>query len=105
VTARNGPLVVSFAAVPGTEPPVLAFSISKKVGNAVTRNRLRRRLKEVVRLSVQLQPGVYLIRAMPDAAQLGYQEINVHLIAAFSSVARRCGATSKTTRPSMPTAQ
>lgn len=92
MTARNGPLVVSFAAVPGTEPPVLAFSISKKVGNAVTRNRLRRRLKEVVRLHVELQSGVYLIRAMPEAAQLTYWQLRTHLLAAFSTLARRRAA-------------
>jgi ribonuclease P protein component len=32
-------------------PPRLGFTVSKKVGNAVERNRVRRRLREIVRLS------------------------------------------------------
>ena len=32
-------------------PPRVGFTVSKKVGNAVERNRVRRRLREVVRLS------------------------------------------------------
>lgn len=32
-------------------PVRLGFTVSKKVGNAVERNRVRRRLKEIVRLS------------------------------------------------------
>ena len=32
-------------------PPRLGISVSKKVGNAVERNRVRRRLREIVRLS------------------------------------------------------
>ena len=34
-----------------TGPPRFGFTVSKKVGNAVERNRVRRRLREVVRLS------------------------------------------------------
>ncbi|MDQ2081723.1 ribonuclease P protein component [Xanthobacteraceae bacterium Astr-EGSB] len=34
-----------------TGPPRVGFTVSKKVGNAVERNRVRRRLREVVRLS------------------------------------------------------
>jgi ribonuclease P protein component len=33
------------------EPPRVGYTVSKKVGNAVVRNRVRRRLREVVRLS------------------------------------------------------
>src|SRR5579862_935798 len=46
---RSGPLTVSF--VPGrpTDPPRVAFAIGRKVGGAVERNRLRRRLRVVVR--------------------------------------------------------
>jgi ribonuclease P protein component len=32
-------------------PPRVGFTVSKKVGSAVERNRVRRRLKEIVRLS------------------------------------------------------
>lgn len=42
-----------------TEPARLGFTVSKKVGNAVERNRVRRRLREIVRLSAasRLQVG------------------------------------------------
>ena len=33
------------------EPPRVGYTVSKKVGNAVERNRVRRRLREVVRLA------------------------------------------------------
>jgi ribonuclease P protein component len=32
-------------------PPRFGFTVTKKIGNAVVRNRIRRRLKEAVRLS------------------------------------------------------
>jgi ribonuclease P protein component len=40
-------------------PVRVGFTVSKKVGNAVERNRVRRRLREVVRLSAGggMQPG------------------------------------------------
>ena len=40
-------------------PVRLGFTVSKKVGNAVERNRVRRRLREIVRLSgsIQMQRG------------------------------------------------
>jgi ribonuclease P protein component len=40
-------------------PPRIGFTVSKKVGTAVERNRVRRRLREIVRLSPDhgLRPG------------------------------------------------
>jgi ribonuclease P protein component len=84
-TVRSGPFTVSWLpAVPG-QPPALAFAIGKRVGNAVVRNRLRRRLREAARHLVALPPGTYLIRARPSAVALSFQEISAHLARATSS--------------------
>ncbi|HEY1931931.1 MAG TPA: ribonuclease P protein component [Acetobacteraceae bacterium] len=39
-------------------PARLGFTVTKKVGNAVIRNRTRRRLKEAARLELQAHPAV-----------------------------------------------
>jgi ribonuclease P protein component len=45
------------------DPPRLGFTVTKKIGNAVIRNRTRRRLKEAARLVLAEQPvcGVDLV--------------------------------------------
>jgi ribonuclease P protein component len=48
------------------------------VGNAVTRNRLRRRLREAARQAA-LPPGAFLVRARPEAAQIAFSELVTHL--------------------------
>ena len=49
---RRPPAFVLQARKRGDEGPVrVGFTVSKKVGNAVERNRVRRRLREIVRLS------------------------------------------------------
>jgi ribonuclease P protein component len=52
------------------EPPRVGFTVSKKVGNAPVRNRVRRRLKEAVRLHAagDMAPGDhYVIVGRTDA--------------------------------------
>ena len=41
---------------PDLGPPRFGFTVSKKVGNAVERNRVRRRLREIVRLNAVMAP-------------------------------------------------
>ena len=52
-------------------PPQIGFTVTKKVGNAVIRNRTRRRLKEAARLLLQRRPvdGVDLVVIGRDATR------------------------------------
>ncbi len=62
---RDGVLWVRRITLPESSPPQVAFAIGRTVGNAVTRNRLRRRLRAMLSDHVdRLQPGAaYLIGA------------------------------------------
>jgi ribonuclease P protein component len=54
----------------------VAYAVSRGVGGAVERNRLRRRLRAVVReLGTELDPGAYLVGAGPEAVTLAFDEL------------------------------
>jgi ribonuclease P protein component len=76
---RAGNLEVR-TAVLGTpsEPPRVAFSVGRTVGDAVTRNRVRRQLRAALREhAAVLEAGSgYLIRARPDVANESYAQIS-----------------------------
>lgn len=60
------------------EPPRCGFTVTKKHGNAVERNRMRRRLKEAVRLSAgfAMQPGHdYVIVARRDLLDAPFERL------------------------------
>jgi ribonuclease P protein component len=85
--SRSGPLTVSFVDGDSAFPPRVAYAIGRKVGNAVERNRLRRRLRVVVRdLASQLRPGAYLIGAAPEAARLSVGELRIIMLRALEAV-------------------
>lgn len=58
----------------------VAYAISRKVGNAVARNRIRRRLRALLDdLNPQPMPGMYLIRCGFETGTLSYDELHTHL--------------------------
>ena len=59
-------------------PVRVGFTVSKKVGNAVERNRVRRRLREVVRLAPQagMRPGYdYVLIGRRSALELPFDRL------------------------------
>lgn len=72
-----GPVQVRYLR-PGSEcpdpRPAVAFTVGHRSGNAVTRNRIRRRLRAALRQIPPgtLRPGSYLVGADRPAASLSY---------------------------------
>ncbi|HEY2812949.1 MAG TPA: ribonuclease P protein component [Acidimicrobiales bacterium] len=76
---RSGPLTV--IALVDTESGATgvraAFAVGRRVGPAVIRNRIRRRLRAILR-EIDLAPGAYLVIAGSTAATTPYEELRAH---------------------------
>lgn len=68
----------------------LGLTVSRKVGCAVERNRLKRRVRELFRLNYEhlLQSVDFVVIAQPGAAQLSFGEIRAELCAMHERLPR-----------------
>ena len=76
-------------APPHQDPARFGFTATKKLGNAVVRNRIRRRLKEAVRLVApdHARPGCdYVLIAREAAATRPFAALEKDLVAALAAV-------------------
>lgn len=73
-------------------PSRVGFVVSKAVGNAVTRNKVKRRLRELSAETVREQPeGMDLVvRALPPAATAPWDELARDYRSAVATAVRRC---------------
>ncbi|MDJ1371697.1 ribonuclease P protein component [Gulosibacter molinativorax] len=94
VSAR-GLVVLAELRADATAPTRFGFIITKRVGVAVVRNRLRRRLKAISRELLVLIPtgASFIIRVFPEAADLSYDELRTRTRAATLSASERIGVT------------
>jgi len=93
--ARSGALGISFSPGAAGAPVVeVGYAISRHVGNAVARNRLRRRLRSALtelgrESDTTLRGGKYVISPGPAAAQLSYRDLTATLRSALKKAALR----------------
>ncbi len=68
----------------------LGLTVSRRVGNAVVRNRIKRRLREIFRRAdAALPPGIDLVAvARPPAAQMHFADLNRLTRQALETIAR-----------------
>src|SRR3546814_8145741 len=70
----------------------IGYTVSKKVGNAVTRNRMKRRFRELARAAL---PGAgiagadHVLIGRPGANEMAFAELGEHLDSALKRAAKK----------------
>lgn len=73
------------------DPSRFGFTVSKKVGTAVERNRVRRRLREIVRRNAALIPPSahdYVLIGRRAALDMPFERINAEFLGAMTRLSR-----------------
>jgi ribonuclease P protein component len=75
----------------GEEPAKAGFVVSKAVGGAVVRNKVKRRLRHLMAERITGIPtgARIVVRALPGAATAGYPQLGLDLDAALEHVMRQ----------------
>jgi ribonuclease P protein component len=86
-----GHLLVRPDALQRREPARVGFVVSRAVGSAVTRNRVKRRLRELMRGYLQSLPGgsLLVVRANAAAAHASQPDLAADLDSVISRLLRR----------------
>jgi ribonuclease P protein component len=76
-TASGSPFVVLHYLADESHAVRVGFVVSKAVGNAVVRNRTKRRLREIMHARLDSLPaGLYVLRVKPAAAGAAFTQLD-----------------------------
>lgn len=87
--ARRGPVGVTYAPVGDAPVARVGYAVGKRTGNAVARNRVKRRLRAAVFEAGDLAPGAYLVTAGPTALDEPFPVLKGHVVDALAGAAQR----------------
>ncbi|MEV0198015.1 ribonuclease P protein component [Nonomuraea sp. NPDC050691] len=85
------PALVMHLAISGDETPRVGFVVSKAVGGAVIRNKVKRRLRHLMRDRLERLPrgSLLVVRANPPAASARSEQLAAELDLALDRLLRR----------------
>ncbi len=94
IRARSGALAVTFLAEEGDTGTRVAYAITKRVGGAVERNRLRRRLRAILGELARdpagpVPTGALVVSAGPEAARRRPDELRIDVERLLTVLAQR----------------
>jgi ribonuclease P protein component len=86
---RVGPITVGFLQQSTWSRTEVAYGINRRVGNAVVRNRLRRRMRAVMaERAPSLPVGAYVVSTGPAGPMLDFDELKVAMSQALEKATR-----------------
>lgn len=91
---RIDPLWCSFVPDSSLVPPRVAFAIGRATGSAVERNRLRRRLRSLLRERT-VPPGLYLIGGRAEACERTFVELAETVDRLIAAITQRTEASAR----------
>ena len=85
------PTLVVHLRVEGDETPLVGFVVGRAVGGAVVRNKVKRRLRHLMRDRLDRLPrgSLLVVRANPKAASARHEQLAAELDAALDRLLRR----------------
>jgi len=99
--SREG-FVLQALSVGKDEPARFGFTVTKKVGNAVVRNRIRRRLREAVRLAGAAEAAAgtnYVIVGRRAALTLEFDRLVADLLSGLATLQKPDGKKRRSEKP------
>ncbi|MDN6301498.1 MAG: ribonuclease P protein component [Brachybacterium sp.] len=90
-SARSHVVVHLTLLTQGEEAPRVGFVVSKKIGNAVVRNRVTRRLREIIRPQLATMPpgSAVVLRALPGIDAQVFADLRADVDSALSTAGRK----------------